>query len=250
MAIKVIGAGLGRTGTTSLKIALEKLGFDPCYHMTELFEQPGHIGTWEAAMRGEPVDWEEVFCGYRATVDWPGAAFYEDLMERYPEAKVILTVRDPERWYVSALSTIYHARRTASSRVLAALGLFIPGVRDVRRATGIVEDLAWEGIFGGRFEDREHAIGVFDRLNGQVVERIPPERLLVYDVKEGWAPLCAFLGAEAPEDEPFPRLNAAAAFRKEVRRRRALTYAVPSVAALLVASALFFLQASAPFAER
>jgi hypothetical protein len=88
----------------SLKVALEELGFGPCYHMSEVFENPEHVELWENAARGKPVDWEELFRGYRATVDWPGAAFYEELMERYPDAKVILTVRNPERWYESARS--------------------------------------------------------------------------------------------------------------------------------------------------
>jgi hypothetical protein len=115
--VKVIGAGFGRTGTMSLKVALEALGFGPCCQMIELFENPEHVKRWEAAVRGEPVDWEELFAGYRATVDWPEAAFYKELSERYPEAKVILTVRDPERWYESARNTIFTLQEdTASSR--------------------------------------------------------------------------------------------------------------------------------------
>jgi hypothetical protein len=236
MTIEVIGAGFGRTGTTSLKAALEQLGFGPCYHMIELFEHPEHVERWEAAVRGEPVDWEEVFRGYRATVDWPGAAFYEELTERYPHAKVILTVREPERWYESTLNTIYGTRRTATSPLFGALGLFVPFVRNMKRATGIVNDLAWKGAFGGRFEDRKHAVAVFERLNEDVKERVPSERLLVYDVKEGWAPLCEFLGVEAPEDEPFPHLNDTTTFRRLVRRRSTFAYALPAVAVLAVAA--------------
>ena len=97
MTVEVIGAGFGRTGTMSLKVALEELGFGSCYQMTEVFDHPEHLQLWEAAVRGELADWEEIFRGYRATVDWPGAAFYEELMERYPHAKVILTVRNPQR---------------------------------------------------------------------------------------------------------------------------------------------------------
>lgn len=110
MSLEVIGAGFGRTGTMSLKMALEDLGYGPCYHMIELFEHPEHVERWEAAVRGEPVDWEEMFVGYRASVDWPGAAFYKELSERYPEAKVILTVRDPEKWYESVRNTIFDLR--------------------------------------------------------------------------------------------------------------------------------------------
>ena len=183
MTVEVIGAGFGRSGAMSLKVALEELGFGPCYHMTEAFDHPEHAELWEAAVRGEPADWEEIFRGYRATVDWPGAAFYEELMERYPHARVILTVRDPQRWYESTLNTIYHTRKIASSPLFTVIGLFVLGVRYMKRATGIVNDLAWEETFGGRFEDREHAIQVFDRLNEEVVEHVPAERLLVYEVK-------------------------------------------------------------------
>ena len=116
MSLEVIGAGFGRTGTMSLKVALEDLGYGPCYHMIELFEHPNHVERWEVAVRGEPVDWEEMFAGYRATVDWPGAAFFKELSERYLEAKVILTVRDPERWYESARDTIFNLRGTEIPR--------------------------------------------------------------------------------------------------------------------------------------
>ena len=109
--MKVIGAGFGRTGTMSLKEALEELGFGPCYHAIELFENPAHAGLWEAAERGEPVDWDELLGGYEATVDWPGCTFYKDLMQAYPDAKVLLNVWDPERWYESAANTIYNIRR-------------------------------------------------------------------------------------------------------------------------------------------
>ena len=95
--MKVIGAGFGRTGTTSLKAALEKLGFGPCYHMTEVFAHPEHEAVWSAAIRGEPADWEGVLEGYEATLDWPACSFYGELMERHPEVKVLLSVRDPER---------------------------------------------------------------------------------------------------------------------------------------------------------
>lgn len=119
--MKVIGAGFGRTGTMSLKAALEELGYGPCYHMTDVFEHPEHIRMWEAATRGEPVDWDELFAGYQATVDWPGAAFYRELMEVFPDAKVLLSLRDPEKWYESTRNTIY-ATVNPSPEMIAALG--------------------------------------------------------------------------------------------------------------------------------
>jgi hypothetical protein len=217
MGLDVIGAGLGRTGTTSLKAALEKLGFGPCYHMSELFGHPEHLEAWRAAARGEAVDWEGPLKEYRSTLDWPGAPFYEELMEAYPEARVILTVRDPERWYESTLNTIYEMNDTVSSPLFSLLSLIVPQARNVKRSVGLVDDLAWKGAFGGRFEDREHAISVFERWNDGVKERVPAEKLLVYEVKEGWGPLCEFLGVEVPEDEPFPHLNDTKVFRRRVK---------------------------------
>ena len=107
MPLSVIGAGFGRTGTMSLKLALDQLGFGPCYHMTEVFKNPKASGYWEAAADGKPIDWEEVFAGYRSTVDWPGATFYKQLADAYPEAKVILTERDAEAWFESTQATIF-----------------------------------------------------------------------------------------------------------------------------------------------
>src|SRR5918997_4262033 len=135
--VKVIGAGFGRTGTASLKAALETLGFDPCYHMTEVFKHPGHAAFWRAAWRGEPADWDGLLGAYEATVDWPACTFYAELMERYPEAKVLLSVRDPERWYQSMRSTIYEltklSTRSLFSRVgLALLSLFRFGTFTIR----------------------------------------------------------------------------------------------------------------------
>lgn len=217
MGLDVIGAGFGRTGTTSLKAALERLGFGPCYHMTELFEHPEHLDAWRAAVRGETVDWEGPLKGYRSTLDWPGAPFYEDLMEAYPEAKVILTLRDPERWYESTLNTIYEMNATTSSPLFSLMSWVVPRVRNIKHAVAIVDDLAWRDAFGGRFEDREHAISVFTEWNEGVKRRVPARKLLVYDVKEGWGPLCEFLGVEVPGDESFPHLNDTQTFRKRVR---------------------------------
>jgi hypothetical protein len=224
MTIEVIGAGFGRTGTMSLKVALEELGFGPCYHMIELFGHPEHVPVWEAASRGQSVDWEEIFGGYRATTDWPACSFYEELMERYPDAKVILTVRDPERWYESTYNTIYGIRRMASSPVFRLVGLFRPGMGLAARMN---DRLIWEDTFGGSLEDRGRAIRVFERHNEEVEERVPPGKLLVYEVKEGWEPLCEFLGVEVPENKPFPHLNDTVTFRRMIRRRLAFAVVAP-----------------------
>jgi hypothetical protein len=121
--VKVIGAGFGRTGTASLQSALQDLGFGPCYHMYEVFEHPEHADFWEAALRGEPVDWDEFLGGYEASVDWSACAFYEQLMERHPDAKVLLSVRDPEQWYESMRSTIYELAKLFRRSPFTRLGL-------------------------------------------------------------------------------------------------------------------------------
>jgi hypothetical protein len=224
--VKVIGAGFGRTGTMSLKVALEELGFGPCYHMIEVIENPEHVEFWEAAWRRLPVDWERFFEDYEATVDWPACTFYEDLIHRYPDAKVLLSVRDPERWYESTRNTIYEITKiTVGSRlsrvIFAFVRIFAPGVFKMSR---MGNEIIWQGTFDGRFEDREYAMGIFNRHNEAVKRLVPPEKLLVYEVKEGWAPLCEFLGVEEPQ-EPFPRLNDTAELRQRIRGVKAISLA-------------------------
>jgi hypothetical protein len=243
--VKVIGAGFGRTGTWSLKAALEMLGFGPCYHMTEVFAHPGHADFWSSAWRGEPVDWERVLGGYEATVDWPACTFYEDLMERHPEAKVLLSVRDPERWYESTRSTIYELSMLVDSSAIARLifglsSLLLFGGFAGGRSS-MVNDLIWQGTFDGRFEDKAYAIEVYERHNDEVKRRVPSERLVVYDVKTGWGPLCEFLGVPEPE-EPFPRLNDAAQMRRGIKAVRAIAIALPVALPLSIAAALVLLR--------
>jgi len=238
MALEVIGAGFGRTGTMSLKVAVEVLGFGPCYHMVELFGHPEHVELWEAAAQGKPVDWETVFSTYRATTDWPACSFYRELMQRYPDAKVILTVRDPERWYESTYNTIYGIRRTVSSPIFR---LAAPFRTTMARAAKMNDRLIWEDTFGGSLEDRERAIEVFERHNEEVKEHVAPEKLLVYEVKEGWGPLCEFLGVEVP-NTPFPHLNDTGTFRKMIRRRLAFALAAPILTVSLAGLALLLLR--------
>jgi len=199
MSIKVIGAGFGRTGTTSLKAALEQLGFVRCYHMQEVLKNPKDAVIWQDAVDGEAVDWPHLLKGYQATVDWPGCTFYQELMEVYPDAKVLLSVRDPERWYQSARDTIYRARTTL---FLQLLRMMLPAVR---HTYNMIEHI-WAGTFENRFDDKAFAIDVFNRHNEAVKAYVPADRLLVFDVREGWGPLCNFLGVDIP-NAPFPHLN-------------------------------------------
>ncbi len=200
LLVKVIGAGFGRTGTMSTKVALEMLGFGPCYHMVEVFEHPEHIALWQAVADGNP-DWRRIFDGYQAGVDWPMCNYYRELMEVYPEAKVLLTVRDPERWHASVMNTIgpNNNQETDDPQALAH-----------RRMT---EAIIWQNTFHGRVEDKDYAIDVFERHNQAVKEYVPAERLLVFEAAHGWEPLCEFLGVPVPVDTPFPRMNDTASFR-------------------------------------
>jgi hypothetical protein len=247
--LEVIGAGLGRTGTLSLHAALERLGFTPCEHMTNCFAHPERFALWlDAARRkraGEPIDWRPLFSGYWATVDWPGAYFWRELVAVHPEAKVILTVRDPERWYDSAAATIYAATqaRTATPAARVLYGLL--GWANPRAGHGFrtVQETVWDGTLRGRFEDRDEAIRIFEEHNRDVVATVPPRRLLIFDVKEGWEPLCAFLGVPVPMGEPFPHVNDSADFSRRQRDQyqhiaRMLLPALGAVVA--VAAALAF----------
>jgi len=196
VTLKVIGAGYGRTGTLSLKLALEKLGFDKCYHMMELFGHPEHVELWRQAGRGGVVDWGALYQGYQATVDWPSCNFYEEHLRHYPDAKVILSERDPERWYESVMNTIY-----PSSRAVRDSGE--PGTKPW---ADMAFELIWDGLFDGRMDDKAHVIDVYLAHNRRVREVVPADQLLVFEAAEGWEPLCAFLGCTVP-GEPYPKVN-------------------------------------------
>jgi hypothetical protein len=203
VALKVIGAGFGRTGTLSLKAALEQLGFGPCYHMIEVFKNPQAPQWWVDAADGKP-DWNKIYEGYTSTVDWPNATFYAELADFYPDAKVILTERDPEAWFASTQNTIFPNATPPDT----------PAVFDqmFRKVIG--------RLFDQRMRDHDHVIDVFKRHNAEVRRRIAPERLLVYEVAQGWEPLCKFLGVAAP-DTPMPKTNSTEEFiqRRATMRR-------------------------------
>lgn len=213
--LEVIGAGFGRTGTFSLKAALETLGFGPCHHMLGLLERPEEIPLWREAAQGGPTDWDEMFRGYRSSVDFPGACFWRELVERNPEAKIILTVRDPQRWYDSAAATIHRAAMDPSPAPTQI-------IKDMKVMS---REVVWDGLFGGRFTDPEHAKRVFTEHNEAVRREVRPDRLLVFEIAQGWEPLCAFLGVPVP-DVPFPRSNDKDEFDALLREH--VTGAVPS----------------------
>lgn len=204
MGLAVIGAGFGRTGTLSLRDALDELGFGPCYHMTEVFERPAHIEVWHAAARGERVDWGEFLGDYGSIVDWPGCAFWPALLEANREAKVVLSVRDAAAWHRSVCNTIAN---TMTMELPAGAPDFL------RPFQAMVRELIWEQTFGGKLLDAEHATSVYEVHNAAVERDVPPDRLVVYELGSGWGPLCEALGVPVP-DVPYPRTNSTAEYRQ------------------------------------
>ena len=192
--MQVIGTGVGRTGTTSLRIAIDQLGLGPCHHMDQVIEDiPRHVPLWSAALAGKP-DWAAIYNGFASAVDWPTAGFFRELYAAYPSAKFILTHRNPESWADSFCETIY--------KLLAEDSEIPAEMRDwVKMCSGVVARTGFpQGL------DRDALIEKFVGHNNAVRAAIPADQLLVYQVKEGWGPLCDFLGIAAPE-EAFPRTN-------------------------------------------
>jgi hypothetical protein len=204
--MKVIGAGLPRTATLSQKAALERLGFGPCYHMVNVLADLSLVGQWNDALAGD-ADWERTLDGFESTVDWPGGFFYRELSELYPEAKVLLSIRDPDSWERSMRSTVWgiaygdvliHHLSCATELVKPEWHAYM----DLMRA------LLWEGrgTLADRHSEPGGLVAAMERHTDAVRAAIPPERLLVWDVREGWEPLCAFLEVDVPS-EPIPHLN-------------------------------------------
>ena len=190
--MKLINVGLGRTGTTSLKAALEKLGFAPTYHTTDLFTSPRDMNLWAAAMEGQRVDWRTFFAPYEVA-DWPVALLYKDIIRAHPAAKVMLSVRDPAGWFESFSSNLKLAQT------------FNPPIPQVRLIKRFSEDYVINGFLEGRSDDRAFMLEFFER-HTERVKALVGENLLIYDVTEGWEPLCRFLAVDVP-NEAFPRLN-------------------------------------------
>lgn len=209
--LKLINAGLGRTGTTSLQVALERLDLGPCFHMFDIVSSEERLEQWEKIVcDAQRPDWEAVFDGYTSAVDGPCAIYYRQIMEAFPEAKIILTVRDAERWYKSTYDTLYQFALKSRENPPE------DGSRQARLYR-VTNTMIWSGLFGGRFSDKEYAMDVFRSHNQKVVHNIDPHNLLVYDVKQGWEPLCAFLGVDVPE-EAFPHVNDTASMRKRIEQ--------------------------------
>jgi hypothetical protein len=191
MTLEIIGAGFGRTGTDSMRKALNMLGLGPCHHMFEVTDNPVMKARWRALLDDDSApDWAALFEGYRSCVDWPAAHYWRDLVTAYPQARVILTWRDPASWWKSYEATILQFFRTSTDRESV-------GIRVIAKA------------FGDRVGDRDYVLGQYAANEAAVLATVPAARLLVHKLGEGWEPLCGFLGVPVPaEDYPFGNTTA------------------------------------------
>jgi hypothetical protein len=202
MALSVVGSGFGRTGTLSLKQALEQLGFGRCHHMTEVFPDPAQVDFWCDIAACKPVDWHAVFAGFGAAIDWPACNYWRELAEVFPEARVIHTTRPAEQWWRSFEKTI------AEALTVRAPSDDPRRIRMRRMTTTIISD----DVFGGRPDDKAVALAAFAAREAAVRAAIAPERLLVMTPEDGWEKLCPFLGVPVPET-PYPHTNTTRDFR-------------------------------------
>jgi len=209
VTLKVIGAGFGRTGTLSMKCALEYLGLGPCYHMLEVMNRPENADAWYNTAQGKPANWDIILNGFQSSVDWPACHFWKPLASHFPEAKIILTLRDEEAWWQSINNTILRNFRDGDEVV-------DPARVKMRRMT---RDLIVRKVFGGNINDRDHVLAAYRRNIEEVKAGVPKERLLIFDVAEGWEPLCKFLDLPIPND-PFPHTNTTKNFQDRIAERK------------------------------
>jgi len=207
--MKIIGAGFGRTGTTSTRLALEQLGFGPCHHMMSVVENPQEAEAWIQAFDGEPSDWDTLLGKYMSTMDWPATAFWKELVEFYPDSRVILNLRSPDEWLNSFAATLRPIWRAALN---SEFDRFPDRLEPYLRLAGSLAG----SEFDGNLDDSEHLIAMYNEHNAEVRELVPDDRLLVFEPSSGWGPLCDFLGVARPAGMEFPHVNDSASFAKMV----------------------------------
>jgi len=232
MTLKVIGAGFGRTGTASMKAALEQLGYGKCHHMFEVMPDAKQVELWHRIAQGETPDWDAIYADFGACVDFPSAAYWRELSEHYPNAKIVLTTRAFDGWYDSANETIY--------AITLAMGGWMNLVPRFRKIKEMVYGAIWDRVFDGRFADRNATREVFEKHEADVKAAFNSDRLLIFHPKQGWEPLCEFLGKPVPET-PFPNVNDREAFLKQVRMMRMMKRMPWILGGLIVAGAAAFL---------
>ncbi len=215
MSVQVIGAGFPRTGTTTLKKSLEILGYSKTYHMKELLVNPWYLKYWTSLRETGSTQWEELYDGYQASVDFPCYPWYKEHLLQYPNAKVILTVRDFESWYESVLKTVYTAGpQSAGEKVKMLLKMSVNArVRRVVKCIKFFKSCFFGDQFQDRFSDKEYVRSVWEQHIADVKAHVSEEQLLIYNVRQGWEPLCEFLDLPIPKED-LPHLNKKENFRK------------------------------------
>ena len=199
MVLKVVGAGVGRTGTHSLQLALQTLLGGPCYHMVEVFGKPEHIPMWQSAAEGNMPDWDVLFDGYVAGVDWPVGAYWRELAEHYPDAPVLLSTRDTDGWWKSASNTIFLVGKDGAPN-------------EMMEAQMTMAKTMFANTFTPNWLDETEAKKAFEEHNAAVRAEVPKDRLIDWQPGDGWQPICDKLGLPVPE-APFPHVNTTAEFR-------------------------------------
>lgn len=217
MPLKVIGAGWGRTGTESLKIALEQLGFTRCYHGFDLFNDGRKLKYWKQLHAEGKTDFDALFDGYQAAVDFPAAHYYRELMKQYPDAKIILTVRDADKWYNSAANTIFKEPEPVKFTILKWMGKLSTKLSYIPQIYYHIQTFLFKEAFQDKMKDKVAMMAMFNAWSEEVKRTVPAEKLLVYEVQQGWEPLCAFLNIPVPST-PFPRTNSKESFQKRIEK--------------------------------
>ena len=197
-----------------MKAALEQLGYNRTHHMQEVAVSRKQVGLWHDIASGGEPQWDAIFKGFKASVDFPSSTYYRELLEHFPDAKVILTTRDVDKWYASTAATIYPLTQLMPPWLVRR-------VPRIRKLNDVVIGTIWDGLFQGRFEDEAFTKQIFTDYEAEVKRQVPADQLLVFNVAEGWEPLCAFLGCTVP-DKPFPHLNDAKSFKNRLRVLKAL----------------------------
>ena len=200
MTLSVLGVGFGRTGTESLKMALEILGYGPCHHMKVVLSDPDQEALWRLVVAGEAVPWEKAYAGYNSAVDFPTCYYWREVTAHYPDAPLILTVRSSENWYASMTKSIF------------------PILKKLTDPESIGLAMISQGTFDGRIDDPDYAVAVYEKHNAEIQSAFSSDRLLVYELGSGWAPLCKFLGKPIP-DEDYPHSNTGEEFNEFFDKR-------------------------------
>jgi len=228
MSLKVIGANFGRTATMSLKQGLEILGFEKCYHMSEVVVHPEHVKLWLEAWQGKNI-WATLFADYQAAVDWPAAAFWPQLMHVYPEAKIVLSIRDADEWFESARKTIF---QSMDSNLLAKNEEFRARVEILKNQSQqdlqklnllhrieMLKEIIVDGTFDGDLWDKDKCIKIYKDNIEKCRSEVPLDRLIEFDPSLGWEPLCRGLDRTIPQ-KPYPHVNKAEEFLHRWRNQK------------------------------